>query len=124
MNVLVASIEIDPVFGCRLWTGELDSEGYPLTDDGKRAHRVAYEASVGPIPPGKELDHTCRRRRCVWFRHTEPVDRSTNEIRKSWRSRVRVLRCPGGHQLNSLTAMVTPEGGRVCRTCAREGATS
>lgn len=124
MLTYVAPIEIDPVFGCRLWTGPTDADGYPLTDDGRRAHRVAYEEGVAAIPAEHELDHTCRRRRCVFVRHLEPVDRSSNEKRKAWRARVRIVRCPAGHALSSLTAMITPEGGRVCRQCAREGATS
>jgi hypothetical protein len=31
--------------------------------------------------------------------------------------RARIAKCPRGHALTSLTAMITPEGGRVCRTC-------
>ena len=123
MNVHEAPIEIDPVFGCRLWTGRLDKDGYPLTDDGKRAHRVSFEDAAGPIPAEHELDHTCRRRRCVWRRHLEPVDRASNEKRKLYRARVRVVKCPVGHPLQG-NAAITPEGGRVCRTCIREGLAS
>lgn len=30
-----------------------------------RAHRVAYELSVGPIPEGMQIDHVCLNRICV-----------------------------------------------------------
>jgi hypothetical protein len=112
----IAAIERDPVFGCWLWLGTLDRDGYPMTDDGKRAHRVVYEREVGPIPAGHELDHECRRRRCVAPNHAEPVDRGTNEKRKSWRTRVRRATCKRGHDMR-VNAMITPEGGRVCRSC-------
>lgn len=111
------SIEFDRTFGCRLWTGKLDKDGYPLTINGRRAHRVLYEEERGPIAKGKELEHTCRNRRCVAWYHLEPVTRSVNEQRKSWSNRVRLISCPVGHELNARTAMVTPAGGRVCRTC-------
>ena len=111
-------VEIDATYGCRLWKGRLDPDGYPMTSDGKRAHRAVYEAEVGPIPPGHDLDHHCRRRRCVWPLHLEPVTQSKNEQRKHWRSRLRIAQCRAGHDL-SLHGIVTPEGGRVCRECAR-----
>lgn len=117
-------VEIDPTFGCRLWKGRLDRDGYPMTSDGKRAHREVYIAAGppfgGPIPPDHDLDHHCRRRRCVWELHLEPVTQSKNEHRKHWRSRLRMKVCRAGHDLQ-LNGIVTPEGGRVCRTCVREG---
>ena len=111
-------VEHDPVFGCLLWTGRLDKDGYPLTDDGKRAHRVVYESEHGPIPRGFELDHGCRRRRCV--KHLEPVTRQENERRKIFRYRTQIKLCAAGHPQSSYTRILTPEGGLVCRTC-RDG---
>ncbi|MBA2671549.1 MAG: HNH endonuclease [Gemmatimonadetes bacterium] len=40
-----------------------------------RAHRYYFEKSVGPIPKGYELDHTCGRRCCVNPSHLEAVTR-------------------------------------------------
>lgn len=51
--------------GCWLWTGWLNTNGYGLLRRGRAgegflyAHRVAYEIQHGPIPPGKEVCHSC-----------------------------------------------------------------
>ena len=111
------SAERDPVFGCLLETGRRDRDGYAFR--GKtRAHIAAWIEENGPVPEGFELEHACRRRHCHELIHLEAVTRSENERRKSWRYRCRIKQCPRGHDLGD--AMVTPEGGRVCRTCARE----
>ena len=46
------------------------------------AHRVIYEAEVGPIPEGMELDHTCNVRACVNPAHGEPVTPAENRRRR------------------------------------------
>lgn len=46
-----------------------------------KAHRVAYELSVGPIDDRLDLDHKCRNRRCCNPRHLEPVTRAENAKR-------------------------------------------
>lgn len=117
------STERDPIFGCELVTSRLDRDGYAF--HGKsRAHIVAWVARSGAIADGLELDHLCRRRHCVALHHLEPVTRSENELRKSWRYRARRKVCPRGHKL-SETRAITPEGGIVCRQCNREqGATT
>lgn len=115
-------IEVDRVFGCALWTGPRDKrDGRALQWRGRRpaqAQRVVFEAEVGSIPEGHELDHACRRSHCVAPHHAEPVTRAENEKRKSLRYRARRERCPRGHGLRD--AAITPEGGRVCRACNRE----
>ena len=109
-------ILVDPVYGCWLWQGKLDDDGYPLLSNGRRALRVVYESEHGGIADGLELDHVCRRRSCV--RHLEPVTREENERRKSWRKRSKRRMCVAGHDL-ALNAMITPEGGKICRICER-----
>lgn len=105
-------VRIDPVFGCHLFAGRLDRDGYGRVH-GKLAHVVVWERDHGKVPDGYELDHVCRRRSCL--RHLELVTRTENERRKSWKRRVRIKQCPKGHDM--ATAMVTPEGGRICRSC-------
>lgn len=103
----------DPIFGCLIATGRLDRDGYAY--HGKtRAHLVAY----GPVPPGLEVDHLCRRRACVERSHLEAVTRAENERRKSWAWRFRRATCPRGHSM--ANAVITPERGRLCRTCQQE----
>ncbi len=109
--------ERDEVFGCLLATGRLDRDGYAY-HGASRAHVVAWERAYGKVPEGMELDHTCRRRACRALAHLEIVTRSENSLRKSWRYRARIAKCKAGHDMK-LNAMVTPEGGRVCRTCSR-----
>lgn len=121
--------EHDPIYGCELATGRRDREGYAFHGS-TRAHIAAWRAAGREIPDGLELDHLCRRRHCCALHHLELVTRGENERRKSWRYRARRKLCPAGHELAGQveqTAIVTPEGGRVCRTCNRaalEGVTA
>lgn len=120
-----ARITRDPVYGCWLFAdpkrkdGGLDRDGYGTiwtTDGPRRAHLVAYRELVGPVPAGKVLDHLCRRRACCRPEHLEPIKGAENDLRRSWKVRCRRTTCPNGHSLS--TCITTPEGGRVCRTCA------
>lgn len=112
------SVERDPVYGCELSTGRRDRDGYAFRGS-TRAHIAVWVAAHGPIAEGMELEHMCRRRHCVALHHLELVTRSENEKRKSWKYRARRTHCPRGHEL-AHNAVVTPEGGRVCRACNRE----
>lgn len=110
-------IERDDAFGCHLYVGKLDKDGYGFHGR-TRVHTKAWVDANGPVKDGMELDHTCRRRHCCAIHHLELVTRSENERRKSWKYRARLKTCARGHSLSD--AIVTPEGGRVCRTCNRE----
>jgi hypothetical protein len=60
--------KVDKSGDCWLWTGAILKTGYgSIRIDHKaiRAHRAAYELSVGPIPAGALLRHTCDNPRCV-----------------------------------------------------------
>jgi hypothetical protein len=72
--------------GCIDWVGARSRGGYGhLKVAGKtlKAHRVAYELFVGPIPEGMEIDHRCRNKYCVNTAHLEAVTRSEN-VRRGW----------------------------------------
>jgi hypothetical protein len=111
---------------CWLWALGLDSVGYAQTrigsPDGRKlmAHRVAYEALVGPIR-GLELDHLCRVRHCVNPAHLEPVDHLTNMSRGAHAMKTR---CPWGHEYSVANTRIYtwPDGhvGRFCRACHLE----
>lgn len=107
----------DPVFGCVIAAGRRDRDGYVLVGR-DRAHISAWILARGPVPAGLELDHLCRRRACSAVYHLEPITRSEQEKRKSWRYRARIATCPAGHEMRD--ALVTPEGGRLCRQCHNE----
>lgn len=86
---------------CWPWRGENNGKGYGRIRVGPgrhgpwlRAHRVAYELLVGPIPTGKILDHTCHNadlscaggaacthRRCCNPAHLDPVTSGENTAR-------------------------------------------
>lgn len=56
--------------GCWAWLGYVDANGYGLMKyQGPfvRAHRLAYELAIGPIPPGphSHVLHHCDNRSCV-----------------------------------------------------------
>lgn len=71
--------------GCWLFTGAKQSRGYGSVGIGNRrtalAHRVAYEACVGPIPDGMTIDHLCLNKTCLNPEHMEVVSRAENTSR-------------------------------------------
>lgn len=74
--------------GCWEWTGTISREGYgrkTIRVSGRRrseyAHRWMYQAKIGPIPAGAELDHLCRNRKCVNPAHLEAVSHLINATR-------------------------------------------
>lgn len=104
----------------------------------QRAHRVAYQLLVGPIPEDRELDHlchnrdrtcdggaTCPHRRCVNPAHLEPVKTLVNVMRgQSPHARAaRQTHCAKGHEFTPENTRVYPNRGqRVCLTCKRAAA--
>lgn len=71
--------------GCWEWAGSRTVNGYGKMTVGvgpdRRqtvVHRVVYEALVGAVPAGLDLDHLCRNRACANPVHLEPVTRSEN----------------------------------------------
>lgn len=97
--------------GCWLWDGEIDRDGYGHFWAGRRvmAHRFSYEAYIGPIPEGMQIDHVkargCTSRSCINPAHLEAVTQLEN------RRRALVLNstCGSGH----------PYSGRLCAECNR-----
>ena len=74
---------------CRLWTGPTSGEGrggdYPRMHlDGQTVavHIVAWTNEHGFVPGKKQLDHLCRRRRCVSDLHLELVTHKQNQKRR------------------------------------------
>src|SRR5262245_23051821 len=72
---------IRPELGqCWIWHGSVKEHGYGSFNR-TQAHRFAYEAIEGAIPPGLELDHLCLVRNCVRPDHLEVVTRRENILR-------------------------------------------
>lgn len=109
---------------CWVWTATRLSSGYgSFRFDGRslRAHRVAYELAVGPIPAGLYLDHLCRNRPCVNTAHLEPVTNQENTLRGYGAPAVnaRKTHCQHGHEFTPANTYTFPNGRRECRTCKR-----
>ena len=98
-------------FGCWLWSGVGNRDGYSSSFGGKQIYRVAYEWMVGPIPEGLELDHLCRVRACVNPHHLEPVTHAENmrrvRVAGPWALR---SYCRRGHVLAGYNRRVWSEG--------------
>ena len=112
--------------GCWIWMASRDSLGYGQINKGRhgegviRAHRVAYELLVGPIPEGLELDHLCRVRACLNPTHLEPVTHRENVLRgTSPVARLaRQTHCIHGHPLSGANLYLRPDtGARQCKAC-------
>ena len=109
---------------CWPWTGCRDAYGYgvfAINQRNQRAHRVAYELMVGPIPKGLVVDHICGRRGCVNPAHLDTVTRAENTLRgdggKIWRERTH---CQNGHLFTEKNTTYRHSGSRVCRLCAKD----
>jgi hypothetical protein len=108
--------------GCWRYQGSKNQFGYGVigvtADGGKKnckAHRVVYEALVGPIPEGLTLDHLCRVKDCVNPAHLEPVTAIEN-YRRHIEARGPRDHCRNGHDL-SRSGYQTPAGKLTCRSC-------
>lgn len=104
---------------CWLWTGGKDAMGYGtiiVSRRSVRAHRASYEAFVGPIPGGLDIDHLCRVKACVNPSHLEPVTHSEN-LRRHYAT---ITTCPRGHAYDEANTYRDTAGKRRCRTCMRE----
>jgi hypothetical protein len=109
--------------GCWEWEGS-KWKGYGrINVDGRPrgAHRVLYEAIVGPIPPGLTLDHLCRNRSCVNPDHLEPVSMRVNTLRGIGPAAIHAAQteCIHGHPFDEANTYRKRNGSRDCRTCNR-----
>lgn len=117
-----ARIDKDGPGGCWHWRGTIAGDGYGvLLRRQRKAHRVAYELAVGPIPEGLTLDHLCRVRHCVNPAHLEPCTRRENTLRApglAWKLRAAQTHCKRGHEFTPENTL-RDTGRRKCRTCTR-----
>lgn len=102
--------------GCWEFTGSRQKRGHGLVRVGKRlakAHRVTYEAVIGPIPAGLDLDHViCQNPPCVNPAHLEPVTRGENGRREADRRTT----CRRGHPWTPENVVYVGKN-RTCATC-------
>ncbi len=78
-----------------IWRLALNANGYGIigvANRSKLAHRASFEAFIGPVPEGLELDHVCKTKACVNPAHLEAVTRSEN-VRRGWPDRKKRETC-------------------------------
>ncbi len=98
--------------GCWLWTAGTSDNGYG-SFGGHNAHRTAYLWFIGDIPPGADVDHTCRQPLCVNPAHLQAVTRSEN-LRLVYK---RAKTCRRGHPWVPDNIITRRDGVRTCRAC-------
>lgn len=122
-EIFETRVQPEPNTGCWLWTGNVRRDGYGRISIAHNrqelAHRLFYEQSVGPIPPGLQIDHLCRQRSCVNPRHLEVVTQQINLSRGYFGTKTH---CPRGHEYtekNTYKAKTKVGVGitRKCRAC-------
>jgi hypothetical protein len=120
MKRVVLMERIDRSGDCWLWTGAKNPKGYGKISQ-RYAHRMVYEALVGPIPEGLVIDHLCRNTSCVNPAHLEPVTNIVNLLRGP-NPRREQTSCVNGHEFTEQNTYIRPNGCRTCRTCGRDKA--
>ncbi|MFF4346766.1 HNH endonuclease signature motif containing protein [Streptomyces sp. NPDC001530] len=112
--------------GCWLWVSTKNPRGYGnfwKAGTHRPAHRVAYEALVGPIPEGADVRHDCDIPSCVNPNHLRTGTRSENMrdcLERGRNAQAAKEFCLQGHPYSEENTYVRPSGARTCRTCQRE----
>jgi hypothetical protein len=121
-------IERLPWCGCWVWMGAMHESGYGQTSVRgrfERAHRVAYEAFVAPVPPGLYVLHRCDVTLCVNPAHLYAGTQRENirdcinrrRFRAGWHNAVKT-HCKRGHEFSEENTGRDARGMRFCRACS------
>ena len=111
--------------GCWEWDGAHIPEGYASIEVGGRqvgVHVLMYEAFVGLIPAGEEVDHLCRNTGCVRPSHLESVTHQENLRRGNSPVGINARReeCASSHPFTPENTYIRANGNRTCRECVRQ----
>ena len=117
--------KINKVNDCWEWIASSDKDGYGYLRINKKkpkAHRLAYEIWVGPIPKDKpHVLHHCDNPPCINPEHLYTgtnADNVADRVKKNRTSRYWSTRthCKQGHEYNEINTRFY-NGERVCRPC-------
>lgn len=112
---------------CEIWTGRIENTGYGKTNKRVWAHRAAWAAVHGPIPPGLQVMHLCDNPPCVRVSHLRTGTRAENMADAAAKGRFKNHRgqrdkthCINGHIFSPANTRVSTDGRhRRCRACHR-----
>jgi hypothetical protein len=122
-------VQTGDVDACWPWTGHRNELGYGAIQVGGRllkVHRVAYQTTVGPIPAGLVVMHTCDNPPCCNPAHLRlgTVAENNADRHAKGRSVVPVNnlgpQCSRDHEFTPKNTYVYA-GKRACRECRRYG---
>jgi|ERR1035438_1633851 hypothetical protein len=108
---------------CWEWLAGTNKAGYGTFEgkrDGKtrKAHRIAYEFLIGPIPKGLHLLHSCDNPPCVnpaHLRPGSPKDNGRDCVERGRHPGINKTHCPKGHPYNEINMYFS--NGRRCKAC-------
>lgn len=89
---LMSFVQVNPVTGCHLWTGQTDGKEDPYgrtTYKGQTiaAHRAMWKACRGLFRKGFDVDHRCTVRLCINYDHLKEVTKLKNQRLKHKRKK-------------------------------------
>jgi len=118
-------VEKGPADSCWIWSGTKTTRGYgqfSIKGTSIRAHRLAYEATLGPIPDGFDLHHRCINKLCVNPAHMGviPHQEHVKEANSAGGIHGAKTHCPKGHPYSGGNLIITKQGERLCRKCRSE----
>jgi hypothetical protein len=113
-------------WGCWLWRGSPNHQGYGLWKSRHLAHRESWRRTHGPIEGGLFVLHICDQHACVNPRHLYLGTHEQNAIDASVRGRLHSPRkqyCPKGHAKEGDNLILVKSRGNDsyrCRRCDNE----
>lgn len=110
-------------WGCWLWGGPSNRQGYGMWRNRHLAHRESWKRERGPIEQGLLVLHICDQKSCVNPRHLYLGTHAENGIDAHVRGRMPDQRkqfCPKGHAKEGDNLLTIRSKGRLehrCRQC-------